>query len=190
MKDWLDWITGKDAPPQPQPQPGAPPVEPPGSSPTLDCQPRAGTTTCILQCVVRWVCLLVCAELSAGPAASPGTFSLLWCTTVAAQTAAVSVTVVQHLGGPVAAQEQAACLQDQAMREMGLFADAAPRPTVGDPDPFALHKLLRFPQHGASLAAAQPSPLHIVITGGAYVSIPLTIPDNTHITVRLAGHKL
>jgi len=54
---------------------------------------------------------------------------------------------------------------------------------VGDPDPFALHKLLRFPQHGASLAAAQPSPLHVVITGGAYVSIPLTIPDNTHITV-------
>ena len=61
------------------------------------------------------------------------------------------------------------------------------RPTVGDPDPFALHKLLRFPQHGASLAATQPSPLHIIITGGAYVSIPLTIPDNTHITVRVVG---
>ena len=46
VKDWLDWITGKDAaPPQ---QPGSPPAEPPGSSRTLDCQPRAGTTTCIL----------------------------------------------------------------------------------------------------------------------------------------------
>ena len=57
------------------------------------------------------------------------------------------------------------------------------RPTAGDPDPFALHKLLRFPQHGASLGTAQPGPLHVVITGGAYVSIPLTIPDNAHITV-------
>ena len=55
---------------------------------------------------------------------------------------------------------------------------------MGDPDPFALHKLLRFPQHGASLGTAQPGPLHVVITGGAYVSIPLTIPDNAHITVR------
>ena len=54
---------------------------------------------------------------------------------------------------------------------------------MGDPDPFALHKLLRFPQHGASLGTAQPGPVHVVITGGAYVSIPLTIPDNAHITV-------
>lgn len=51
VKDWLDWITGKASP-----QPGggsgsgASPAEPPGSSRTLDCQPRAGTTTCLLQC--------------------------------------------------------------------------------------------------------------------------------------------
>jgi hypothetical protein len=61
---------------------------------------------------------------------------------------------------------------------------------VGDPDPFALHKLLRFPQHGASLGTAQPGPLHVVITGGAYVSIPLTIPDNAHITVCQAQSRI
>ncbi len=48
VKDWLDWITGKDA----QPSGGGDPAELPGSSSTLNCSPRAGTTTCILTCAL------------------------------------------------------------------------------------------------------------------------------------------
>ena len=51
VKNWLDWITGKDTQ---QPSGGGDdPAEPPGSSSTLNCSPRAGTTTCILQCALQ-----------------------------------------------------------------------------------------------------------------------------------------
>ena len=62
---------------------------------------------------------------------------------------------------------------------------AAPEP----PDAFALHKLLRFPTSDG-VGAAQDSPLRVIIRGGVYTSIPLTIPDNTHLTVWLPPYVL
>ena len=58
VKDWLDWITGKAS--QPAGGGGSPPAEPPGSSRTLDCQPRAGMTTCLL----RWPSITSCSHMA------------------------------------------------------------------------------------------------------------------------------
>ena len=59
VKDWLDWITGKDA----QQPSGGDPAEPPGTSSSLTCSPRAGTTTCILTCAHRTALVDPCAAL-------------------------------------------------------------------------------------------------------------------------------
>lgn len=54
------------------------------------------------------------------------------------------------------------------------------------PEASALHRLLRYPSQ-EQLAVRAAGQLHVVITGGAYTSLPLTIPNNTRITV---GHAV
>lgn len=54
--------------------------------------------------------------------------------------------------------------------------------TPTSPDAFALHQLLRV-QTLKGMRADPAVALHVIIRGGAYTSIPLTIPDNMHLTI-------
>lgn len=53
-------------------------------------------------------------------------------------------------------------------------------------DASALHRVLRYPT-AKQLAARQSQPFRVVIKGGSYSSIPVGLPNNTHLTVRSGG---